>query len=77
MFDEFMKWGGYPAIVNAGKYTKDVLLREYFDTMILKDIIQRYNVSKLRQCIHLYNYLVSNISKAHTLQSSYRYLKQA
>lgn len=77
MFDEFMKWGGYPAIVNAEEYTKEVLLREYFDTMILKDIIQRYNVSKPKQCIHLYNYLMSNIGKAHTLQSSFRYLKQA
>ncbi|MCK5509530.1 MAG: ATP-binding protein [Desulfobacterales bacterium] len=56
--------------------TNGFQLREYFDTMILKDIIQRYNVSKPKQCIHLYNYLMSNIGKAHTLQSSYRYLKQ-
>lgn len=51
-----------------------------FDNPILssiKDIIQRYNLSKTKQCIHLYNYLMSNIGKAHTLQSSFRYLKQA
>ncbi len=76
LFDEYLKWGAYPAIAKAEEYTKEALLREYFDTMILKDIIQRYNVSKPQQCIHLYNHLLSNISKAHTLQSAFRYLKQ-
>lgn len=76
MFDEYLKWGAYPAIANVEEYTKEALLREYFDTMILKDIIQRYDVSKPKQCIHLYNYLLSNVSKAHTLQSAFQYLKQ-
>jgi predicted AAA+ superfamily ATPase len=76
LFDEYLKWGAYPAIPYAAEYTKEALLREYFDTMILKDIVQRYNVGKPRQCIHLYHYLLSNISKAHTLQSAFRYLKQ-
>jgi len=77
MFDEYLKWGAYPAIANLEEFTKEALLREYFDTMILKDIIQRYDVSKPQQCIHLYNYLLSNISKAHTLQSAFKYLKQS
>jgi len=76
-FDEFLKWGAYPALTGVEEYTKESLLREYFDTMILKDIIQRHNVSKPRQCIHLYNYLLSNIGKSHTLMSAFRYLKQA
>lgn len=77
LFDEFMKWGAFPAVTGVEEYTKEVLLREYFDTMILKDIIQRYDVSKPQQCIYLYNYLLSNISKSHTLMSTFRYLKQA
>ena len=64
LFDEFMKWGAFPAVTGVEEYTKEVLLREYFDTMILKDIIQRYDVSKPQQCIYLYNYLLSNISKS-------------
>ena len=77
LFDEFLKWGAYPAVTGVEEYTKEALLREYFDTMILKDIIQRHNVSKPQQCIRLYNYLLSNISKSHTLLSAFRYLKQA
>ena len=75
-FDDYLKWGSYPALVNLEQHSKEALLREYFDTMILRDIIQRYNVSKPRQCIQLYNYLLSNIGKPHTLRSAYGYLKE-
>lgn len=76
LFDDYLKWGGYPAVAQVEEQTREALLREYFDTMILRDIIQRYDVSKPQQCIRLYNYLLANISKGHTLQSAYRYLKQ-
>ena len=76
LFDEYMKWGAFPAVVNLDEYTKEILLREYFDTMLLKDIIQRFNVSQPQQCTYLYQYLLSNISKGHTIKSMHGYLKQ-
>ena len=39
------------------------VLHEYFDTMILRDVIQRYNVSKPAHCTQLYRRLLSNIAK--------------
>ncbi len=77
LFDQYLKWGAYPAITNLDEYLRETVLREYFDTMILRDIIQRYNVGRPQQCIQLYRYLLSNISKPHTLKSAYRYLKQS
>jgi len=77
LFDDYLRWGGYPAIVSLDAFVKEAMLREYFDTMILKDILQRYDVGKPKQCIHLYQYLCANIAKPYTLQSSFRYLKQA
>ena len=77
MFDAYLRSGGYPALVNLDDYAATAVLREYFDTMILKDVIQRYDISKPRQCIHLYRYLLSNIGKPFTLQSLHRFLKQA
>ena len=65
------------AVALAGEPLREALLREYFDTMILRDVIQRYNVSKPSNCTQLYRYLLSNIAKPHTLQSAYAYLKQA
>jgi len=75
-FAEYLKWGGYPAIPGTAEYSREVLLREYFDTMILKDIVQRFNAGKPRQCIQLYHYLLSNIGRPYTLKSAYDFLKQ-
>lgn len=59
------------------EFSREVLLREYFDTMILKDIVQRHNVSKPRQCTQLLNYLLSLIGRPFTLKSAYEFLKQS
>jgi predicted AAA+ superfamily ATPase len=77
LFDEYLKWGGYPAIVGIEEGSKEVLLREYFDTMIMRDIIQRYDISKPRACIQLCSYLLSNISRPTTYHSSFEYIKGA
>jgi hypothetical protein len=75
-FDEYLKWGGYPAISRTDEFSREVVLREYFDTMILKDVLQRFNVGKPQQVIHLYNYLLANIGKPYTLMSAYNFLKE-
>ncbi len=76
-FDDYLKWGAYPAITDLGEPSKEVLLREYFDTMILRDIIQRYDVSKPRVCVQMCRYLLSNISKPATHKSVFEYIKES
>ena len=76
-FDDYLKWGGYPALPGTAEPSREVLLRQYFDTMILRDIIERFNVGKPQQCIELYHYLLSNIGRPYTLKSAYEFLKQA
>ncbi len=75
-FDQYLTWGGYPGVVLADERSREALLREYFDTMILRDIIERHNPGKPAHAIDLYGYLLSNIARPHTLQSAYAYLKQ-
>lgn len=76
-FDEYLEWGAFPAIPALDEYVREQLLREYFDTMILRDILQRFNVSKPRQCIQLYRYLLSNNGRPFTIKSSAGFLKEA
>ncbi|MFZ2656685.1 MAG: ATP-binding protein [Victivallales bacterium] len=76
-FSEYLQWGAYPALCDIPDFSKPVLLREYFDAMMLSDIIQRYNVSRPRQCVSLYRYLLSNMAKPYTQISAFRFLKQA
>ena len=74
-FDEYLEFGSFPAIPVVNKLTKEFLLREYFNTMLLKDIIQRHSVSTPNQCISLYKYLISCISKPVTIESCYKHIK--
>jgi predicted AAA+ superfamily ATPase len=73
-FDEYLKWGAYPAIANLDEFSRESVIREYFDTMLLKDIIQRFNVSRPKQCSMLYSYLLSNMARPYTLQAAYKFL---
>ncbi len=76
LFEDYLKWGGYPALPAAPEQTREVLLREFFDTMILKDILQRHDASKPQQCIRLYHYLLANMGRPYTLKSAYEFLRQ-
>ena len=76
-FDDYLKWGGYPALPGTAEPSREVLLRQYFDTMILRDIVERFDPGKPQQCIELYHYLLSNIGRPFTLKSAYEFLKQA
>lgn len=76
-FEEYLKWGAFPAVGHLEHRLKGALLTEYFDTMILRDIIERYNVSKPQQCIFMLKYLLSNTSRPFTLESAYKAVKNA
>lgn len=76
LLDSYLLWGGFPALTETQEISKAKLLREYFDTMILKDVIQRFAVTQPRECIHLYRYLLSCIGKGVSNKSSYGYLRQ-
>jgi uncharacterized protein len=77
LFDCFLHGGGYPATALLDNYACEIVLRDYFDTMLLKDIVERNNVAKPRPCLHLYRYLLSNIARPVTMQSGYRFLQEA
>lgn len=76
-FDEYLKWGGFPQVAQTAPPVREALLREYFDTMMLKDIIQRYDVTRPLQCIAFYRYLMSQCGKPFTQNSALKFLRQA
>ncbi len=45
LFDRFMHQGGFPELVKQGDELKDKILQEYFNVMVLRDLIERYQVS--------------------------------
>ena len=56
----YMKWGGYPEVVLAeSDLQRKIILKDYLDTIIYKDIVERYNADQERLKI-LVGYLLSN-----------------
>ncbi len=58
--EEYLKFGGFPEVVLEKSEDKKLfLLRQYFDDIIHKDIVDRYNIRNAKQLTELAKYLVS------------------
>ena len=45
LFDRFMRQGGFPELVKQEDGLKDKVLQEYFNVMVLRDLIERYQIT--------------------------------
>ena len=54
--------GGYPSVV-VEKVQKDTILQGYYDSMILKDIVERYKIEDVKKLRELANIIFNSISK--------------
>ena len=88
--EDYMRYGGYPEIINSREITESYL-SSLFDSIILKDIAKRYKIRKTTELYQLATYLVSmfcneftysslkddlNFSSKSTLQKFCDYLQQ-
>jgi len=66
--DEYLEFGGFPEVLFKNRYFKTKLLEQYFDDILYKDIIDRYDLSsqKLRD---LALYLMTNFTGFISLRS--------
>lgn len=46
LFERFMRQGGFPELVKQEDDLKDKILQEYFNVMVLRDLIERYKISQ-------------------------------
>lgn len=46
LFDLFLRQGGFPELVKQEDGLKDKILQEYFNVMVLRDLIERYQISQ-------------------------------
>lgn len=68
-FNEYFEKGGFPLVIRNDDLT---LSKQYFEDILNKDIIKRYNIKKVKELNDLILYLFSNVSKTY----SYSTLKQ-
>ncbi len=62
-FANYLKEGGFPKVTLAGnEKDKRDLLEAYFSDIIIKDIVQRYNIKEINKLNELAKYYLTNVS---------------
>lgn len=58
---EYLEFGGFPEVVlEESEEKKRFILRQYFEDIIYKDIIERYNIRNAKQLVEIARYLISS-----------------
>lgn len=66
--DDYMHYGGYPEVIGTRQLT-ETYLRGVYDTVLLKDIVQRYKIHKTDELYNIAEWLVSNYTGLFTTSS--------
>lgn len=63
LLDEYLKWGGLPLVYKArDEASKEVLLSNIYDSVVLKDIIMRNRITSPAALEKVLEYLIANSS---------------
>ncbi len=63
-FNDYLKYGGFPEIVlKEANDDKELLLRNYFEDLLYRDIVTRYEIRDVSNLRNLAVYLLTNVAK--------------
>lgn len=62
LFSNYLVGGGYPAIFVNKSVPKEIILQGYYDSMILKDIVERYKIKEVKKLKSLAQLLFQSVS---------------
>ncbi len=75
-FNEYLKYGGLPEIVLEEKEKRKLkILREYFSTIVARDLIERHSIQKVNVLESLMKLLVNNFSRLISFSKTRNWLK--
>ncbi len=75
-FEEFLNFGGFPKVVLIeDEELKRAELKSYFDSILLRDIVARYNLDNFRVLEQLAIFLLSSISNQISINKIKNHLK--
>lgn len=74
-FEEYMIYGGFPEILFLEKDLKIKTLQEYFEVMLYKDLVERYNINDLFVLKYFLKRLIENSTKLVSVNKIFNELK--
>lgn len=73
-FNNYLEMGGYPQII-LEKELKDLILRDYKDLVLFRDIVERYSLKNIYVVRRFFEYLISSFAKEISIDKFYNFLK--
>ncbi|MDM8524022.1 ATP-binding protein, partial [Desulfococcaceae bacterium HSG8] len=74
-FEEYLVWGGYPELVHVEPSLKTEILHEYFNVMIWRDLVERYDIRNVSVLKYLLKRMISGFTKEFSVNKLYNELK--
>lgn len=74
-FFSYLKEGGFPETVHMNSEMRTRVLNDYFNVLLFRDIVERYNVTKIAALKYFVKKLIVNIGKPFSINKIYNELK--
>ncbi len=76
LFLEYLSMGGFPEVVMEENNLEMKILEDYFDLILYKDIVERFNIRNLIFLKMLSKYLFTNVSNLFSINKYYNVIKK-
>lgn len=74
--EEFIDYGGYPEVALEDKLKLEIL-KEYYETIIARDLMERFSLRNIQLLKEMLKYLLTNISSLFSLNAYFKAVSQA
>ena len=74
-FEEYLIWGGYPELAGIAPRFKSNILQEYFNVMLYRDLVERYEIRELSLLKYLIKRLIGSYTREFSVNRIYNDLK--
>ncbi|WP_407421850.1 ATP-binding protein [Methanobrevibacter sp.] len=75
-FEEYLKFGGMPIVLSLDEDYKLEYLKDLFNSIFTKDIVNRHNIRDFGLLSRLVTFILDNVGKTFSAQSIVEYLEQ-
>lgn len=76
-FLRYLAAGGFPELVHMDETIRDTVLQEYFNVMLYRDMVERYNISNIALLKYFLRRLFTSATKSISVNAIYNDLKSS
>lgn len=78
LLEEYLEYGSFPEIaLTSQTEIKRKILKEYYDSLIYKDLVDRFSVKNTNLLKELIRYLLTNCTKEFSVNSYFKFIKNS